>query len=162
MSYHYTGPLANSIHASLILRNFAMVTCIFNVNSTNQFVIDTTTPKGDQLDSLLQGQKQLITESTHILESFFNCIDLIFTNKPNIVMDSGIHSRLHSKCHHQTIYSKVNLKIEYSPPYTRVIWDYNRVENDSINRAIESFDQPKLFFGKNVHTSKLNFLTKRY
>ena len=41
-------------------------------------------------------------------------------------MDSGIHSSLHEKCHHQILYSKLNLKIEYPPPYIRKTWDYNR------------------------------------
>ena len=68
-----------------------------------------------------------------------------------MVMDSGAHSSLHEKCHHQIIYSKLNLKIEYPPPYIRKIWDYNRTETDSINRSIEIFDQSYLISGKNVH-----------
>ena len=62
-----------------------------------------------------------------------------------------MHPALHSKCHHQIIYSELNLKIEYPPPYTRKIWDYNRSETDLINRSIVSFDWSKLFSGKNVH-----------
>ena len=61
--------------------------------------------------------KQFITEPTHILESSASCIDLIFTNQPNIVMDSGVHFSLHEKCHHQIIYSKLNLRTEYPPSY---------------------------------------------
>ena len=114
---------------------------------------DTTTAEGAQLDyfTSLYGMKQVITEPTHILESSASCIDLIFTNQPNIVMDSGVHLSLHEKCHHQIIYSKLNLRIEYPPPYIRKIWDYNRPETDSINRSIEIFDWPSLFSGKNVH-----------
>ena len=66
-------------------------------------------------------------------------------------MDSGLHSTLHSKCHHQIIYSKINLKIEYPPAYTRKFWNYNRSETDLINRSIESFDWSKLLSDKNVH-----------
>ena len=44
-----------------------------------------------------------------------------------------------------------NLKIKYPPPYTREIWDYNRIESDLINCSIDSFDQQKLFLGKDVH-----------
>ena len=66
-------------------------------------------------------------------------------------MESGLHPTLHSKCHHQIIYSKLNLKIEYPPPYTRKIWNYSRSETDLINHSIESFDWSKLFSGKNVH-----------
>ena len=66
-------------------------------------------------------------------------------------MDSGVHPILHSKCHLQIIYSKLNLKIEYLSPYTHKIWNYNRSETDLSNRSIESFDLSKLFSGKNVH-----------
>ena len=52
------------------------------------------------------------------------------------------------KCHHQIIDSKLNLKIEYPPPYIRKIQDYNRSETDSINISIEIFG---LFSGDNVH-----------
>ena len=95
--------------------------------------------------------KQFTTEPTHISESFSSCIDCIFSNQPNLIMDSGVHPTLHSKCHHQIIYSKLNLKIEYPPPYTRKIWNYSRSETDLINHSIESFDWSKLFSGKNVH-----------
>ena len=73
---------------------------------------------------------QVITELTHIFEKYASCIDLIFTNQPNIVMDSGVHLSLREKCHHQIIYSKLNLKIECPPPYIRKIWDYNISETD--------------------------------
>ena len=58
--------------------------------------------------------KQVTTEPTHILENSSSSIDLFFSNQPNLIMDSGVQDpTLHSKCHHQIIYSKVNLKIEY-------------------------------------------------
>ena len=76
---------------------------------------DKTTAEGSQLDyfTSLYGMKQVTTEPTHVLESSASCIDLIFTNQPNIVLDSGVHLSLYEKCHHQIIYSKRNLRIEY-------------------------------------------------
>ena len=94
--------------------------------------------------------KEVITEPTHILENSSSCVDLIFSNQPNLITDSGVHPTLHSK-YHQIIYSNPNLKIEYPPPYTRKICDYNRSETDLINRSTESFDWSNLFSGKNVH-----------
>ena len=64
---------------------------------------------------------------------------------------SGVHPTLHSKCHHQIIYSKLDLKIGYPSPYTRKIWDYNRSETELINRSIETFDRSNLFSNKNLH-----------
>ena len=125
----------------------------FNAKSSNWSSNNTATAEGAQLDYLtsLYGMKQVITEPTHILENSSNCIDLIFSNQPNLKMDSGVHPTLRSKCHHQIIYAKLNLKIKYPPPYTCNIWNYSRSEKDLINRSIESFDWSKLFSGKNVH-----------
>ena len=97
----------------------------FNANSKNWSFINTTTAKGAHLDYLTSfyGMKQVITEPRHILENSSSCI---YSNQPKLIMDSGVHSTLHSKCHHQIRNSKSNLKIEHPPPYTRKIWDYNR------------------------------------
>ena len=61
--------------------------------------------KGDAITSSY-GLNQLIQEPTRILNSSSSCIDLIFTWQPNLVTDSGIHSSLHSNCHHQIVFAK--------------------------------------------------------
>ena len=63
----------------------------------------------------------MINEPTHILPVSSSCIDLIFVFQPNLVMESGVHSSLHQKCHHQITYAKLNLKIHYPPPCEREI-----------------------------------------
>ena len=133
--------------------HFLLLIGDFNAKSSDWPSNDTTTAEVDQLDyfTSLYGMKHVITEPTHILESSASCINFIFTNQPNIVMDSGVHLALHEKCHHQIIYSKLNLRIEYPPPYIRKTWDYNRSETDSMNRSIQIFDWSYLFSGKNVH-----------
>ena len=78
---------------------------------------------------------------------------------PNIIMDSGVHSTLHEKCHHQIIYSKLNLKIWYPPPYIRKIWDCNL--RHSVNRSVEIFDWSYFFSGKNVH-EKVELFNKTF
>ena len=95
--------------------------------------------------------KELIIEPTHILENVSSCIDLIFTNQPNIVLESEVRSSLHLKCHHQIIYSKLNLKIDYLSQYTCEICYYFKAETDLINRSIENVYRSNLFLGKNVH-----------
>ena len=132
--------------------HFVLITDDFNSKSANWSSNDTTTAEGAQLDyfTSLYGMKQVITEPAHILEKYASCIDFIFTYEPNIVMDSGVHISLHEKCHYQIIYFKLNLKIEYPPPYIRKIWDYNGSKTYSINRSIEMFDWSYLFSGKNA------------
>ena len=56
-----------------------------------------------------------------------SCTDLIFTDQPHLVTDCGNHASLHPNCHHQTIYCKLNLKINYQPPCKRLVWDYKRL-----------------------------------
>ena len=49
--------------------------------------------------------------NTHILlVNSSSCIDLIFTDEPNLVIDCGTHPSLHCNFHHQIIYCKLNLK----------------------------------------------------
>ena len=47
------------------------------------------------------GLRQILTEGTHISESSSSCIHFIFTTKPNLVVESGVHPSLHPNCHHQ-------------------------------------------------------------
>ena len=124
-----------------------MVIGDFNAKCCNWSINYTTTPEEAQLDSITSsfGMKQLISEPTHILQQSSSCTDLIFTNQPNIFMDSGVDSSLHPKCHHQIIYSKLNLKIEYLPPYIPKTYNYNRAETDLINCAIQNWDWASLF-----------------
>ena len=119
--------------------------------------------KGPNWNSLLSlfGMKQLIAEPTHVLENSSSCIDLIFTIQPNLIMDTGVHLSLHWKCHHQVIYTKLNLQIVYPPPYTREIWDYGKAQFDLINKAIENFDWDKLFSGQDIH-NQVNLFNTTY
>ena len=83
------------------------------------------------------GFSQIIKEPTHILDNSRPCIDLIFTSQPNMVIAdsiftsqpnmvtaSGVHTYLHSNCHHQIIYAKFDLTIIYPPPHERTGWHF--------------------------------------
>ena len=84
--------------------HFVILLGEFNTKSKSWSVNDTTTEEGKILENLtsLYGMKQLISAPTHILQHSSSCIDLIFVNQPNLVVDSGIHPSLHLNCHHQT------------------------------------------------------------
>ena len=49
----------------------------------------TTSPEGTDMDSLatMHGLSQLILDTTHLLPNFLSCIDLIFTDQPNLTVD---------------------------------------------------------------------------
>ena len=114
----------------------------FNAKSSNWCKADVTSLEGSKIDTITSsyGLNQLIQEPTHILNSSSSCIDLIFTSQPNLVMESGIHSSLHSNCHHQIVFAKFNLSIFYPPPYERTVWYCERANTELIRRAIDQFD----------------------
>ena len=96
----------------------------FNIKSKNWYSNDKTTRKCVKIEfvSSQHGFHQTINEPTHVLKNSSSCTDLIFTSKPNLVVDSGGHSSLHLNCHHQIGYAKYNLKILFfCPPYEPVI-----------------------------------------
>ena len=61
---------------------------------------DITTINGTQIDSLTttHGFKQMTSDPTHILPQSSSCIDLIFTDQPNYVIDCGSYPSLHPIC----------------------------------------------------------------
>ena len=86
----------------------------------------------------MHGLQQLISDRTHLLPNS-SCIDIIFTDQPNLAVNSGIHLSLHVKYHHQIIQCKSNLMIVY-PPYECLVWDYKRVNTDAIISSINQVD----------------------
>ena len=107
----------------------------FNARTLSWWRKDSTTLEGTQIDGLSCsfGLNQLISSPTHILQNSSSCINLIFTNQSNLVIDSGVHPSLHANCHHQITYSLLNLKIEYPPLYERLVWDYKKADSKATN-----------------------------
>ena len=75
-----------------------------------------------------------------ILPNSYLCIDLIFINQPNLVIESSVHPFLHLNFHDQIVFAELNLKIEYCSIYGRLIWDYKSINEQLINHAIKSFN----------------------
>ena len=98
--------------------SLSVVTGDFNARSSSWWSDDINTTEGTNLFSLTSsnGFSQLINEPTHIQTNSSSCIDLIFTDQPNLSMNSGVHSSLYPNCHHQIVHSSFNLNIHYPPP----------------------------------------------
>ena len=86
-----------------------------------------------------------------------SCIDLLFTNQPNLIIESGVHPTLHKKCHHQIIHARLSLKIDFPPPYERLMWDYKKADVAAINNVIENFDWDDIFQNKNINEQVKTF-----
>ena len=124
----------------------------FNAKSNPWFKSDNTTYEGSKIDGVTStfGLQQIINESTHIIGDSSSCIDLKFTSKPNLVMQSGMHSSLHLNCHHQVTYAKFSLKIYYPPPCERAIWHYEKANVYHIRRSIDEFSWERCFANSSV------------
>ena len=96
------------------------------------------------------GLSQIITEATHILESSFSCIDLIFTTQPNLVVESGVHPSLLPNCHYKIVFAKFDLQIYY-PPYQQEIWHYKQANTELRRRAVTDFNWDRAFLNTNVN-----------
>ena len=125
----------------------------FNTRLSTWWSNGITNLNGILIDSLTttHGFKQLISDATYILPQSTSCIDLIFADQPNYVIDCGTHPSLNKNCHHQITFCKLNLKLEYPPPYQRLAWNFKKSNNDAIKRDIELVNCNSLFSRKNVH-----------
>ena len=78
-----------------------------------------TNPEGREIEDLFTSLNltQIISEPTNFEPGKKpSCIDLIVTDQPNLILDSGTRASLDSNCHHQIIYGKINFRIP-PPPF---------------------------------------------
>ena len=131
----------------------------FNARSNTWWIEDKSTAEGIQIDSIstYHSFQQIISDPTHLLPNSSSCIDLIFTDQTNMVVDSGVHPSLHQNCHHQIVYSKFNLKIEYPPPYERRFWNYSKANEECIRKSVENIVWERLLSNKTVHEQVILF-----
>ena len=134
----------------MLKSSFTVILGDFNARSQSWWSDDMTSYEGSHIDSLSYGFHKLISDPTHLLPNSFSCIDLIFTDQPDLAADSGVHPILHGNCHHQIIFSKFNLMIEYPPPYDRLVWDNKKANIDSIQKALKKTDWKFLFSNKSL------------
>ena len=104
-------------HLASFKLHLLLITGDFNVRSSSWWSGNVDSIEGIQLESITSFYwlHQIINEPTHLLPSSSSCIDLIFTNQPNMITDSGVHPSHHQNCHHHIIFAKVNMKIFYPP-----------------------------------------------
>ena len=114
---------------NMLKSSFTVILGDFNARSQSWWSDHIISFEGSRIDSLATsyGFHQLISDPTHLLPNSSSCIDLIFTDQPNLAVDSGVHPTLQGNSDHRIIFSKFNLMIEYPPPYQRLVWDYKKL-----------------------------------
>ena len=118
----------------------------FNGHSQIWWSDGDTTPEGRKIEEMLTelNLSQLISEPTNFTPGKNpSCIDLLITDQPNLLLNSGTRPSLDSKCHHQIIHGKVNFKIPPPPPTERKIWHYNKANTEAIKNSMTSFPWAK-------------------
>ena len=168
VSVIYRSPSQNNSEFDLFLSNFekflsdinkrkhflSVITGNVNARSSSWWSKDMDTAEESKLISLTStnGFPQLINEPTQIQTSSLSFIDfLIFTNQPNLSVNSGVNASLHTNCHHQIIHSSFNLTISYPPPYQRLIWDYKKTDSKNIQKALDLVSWERLFDQKDIN-----------
>ena len=74
----------------------------FSARSKYLYLDDITAYEGSNINSLslTYGLPEVICQLIHLLATSSLCIDLAFTDQPNLVVNSGVHPSLHRNCHH--------------------------------------------------------------
>ena len=114
----------------------------FNGHSQLWWPDGDTTAEGREIENLLSSLSlsQLISEPTNFEPNKKpSCIDLVITDQPNLVLDSGTRASLDPFCHHQITYCKVNFNIPPPPPFERNIWHYHRANTALLKKSMSSF-----------------------
>ena len=82
---------------------------------------------------------------THTIGQSKSCIDLIFTDQPNLFIESGVHPSLHEQCRHQIVHGKLSMKNYAPPPYSRKLWYYDRADFLAIRKSIDLYNWQESF-----------------
>ena len=91
---------------------------------------------------------QVITEPTHIKPNSSTLLDLIITDSPGYITESGVSSPIGDP-YHCLIHCSINFNTAHQKCYSRLIWrynfgDFNKLNNNLINApwsTMETFDE---------------------
>ena len=102
-----------------------------------------TNAEGTKLDELFTNLNltQIINEPTHFFRDDCtpSCIDIVLTDQPELVLNSGVRPSLDPSVKHHITFCKINFKIPPPPKFTRKIYHYGRAQSEAIARAIREF-----------------------
>ncbi|MEW8091294.1 MAG: endonuclease/exonuclease/phosphatase family protein, partial [Candidatus Thiodiazotropha endolucinida] len=117
----------------------------FNDKCTDWHMPHTQSEVGNKLLNLLlqNNLAQLISEPTRYCNNSTTLLDLLITDCPHMVLNSGVSPPL-ANLDHCTIYCTLNIDTYRSKSYKRTVWDYKTANIQGLNDALERapFDLP--------------------
>ena len=134
----YWSPIESSDDYDHFIKTFEQL--IVHLNSFRPGDVDNVDDTWLESITSFQGLYQINNKPIHILSSLSSCIDLIFTNQPNMITDSEVHPSLRQNFNLLIILAKLFLKIFYPPPYKRLVLHYHNANVEAINSVIEYFN----------------------
>ena len=140
---------------------FLILTGNFNCHSTNWWEDDIENDESKLFKPFTSdlGLHRLINEPTHSIGNSRSCINVIFTDQPNLFLESGVHPSLHENCHHQIVCGKLNVRVLSPLPFRRWSWFFDRANVTSIKNSIDMFhwkDTLSNVANPNLHAKFLN------
>ena len=85
------------------------------------------------------GLHQLINQPTRLTDTTANLRDLIFTSNDELTIDSGILSQF-STLDHFPVFTTLNISTTKTPPTSKTIWDYEKLDADRFTRLLMNID----------------------
>ena len=79
---------------------------------------------------------QIITEPTHITPTSATLLDLIITDSPSIIVESGLDEPIGDP-YHSMVFCTVYLQRVQEKSYTRTVWHYNHGDYDAFRKELE-------------------------
>ena len=115
----------------------SIVTSEFNARCSGWQRNDITNFAGKEIDFLtsLAGYTQIIAKFTHVINKSKLCIDLIFYINQNVISKYGVDASYFDKCHHNIIYGKINIRVEFPPVFIREVWNYSKAVVQNIKKS---------------------------
>ena len=134
----------------------------FNCRSSQWWDNEIENNEGKRFEPLTSdlGLYQLISEPTHLMGDSKSCIDLIFTDQPNLFIETGVHSSLQEQCHHQIIYGKLAVSNLAPPPYSRRFWYYDKADGVGFKKSVEMYKWEEHLQSKSCPNEQVQLLNE--
>ena len=99
-------------------------------------------------------------EPTHFMGQSKSCIDLIFTNQPNLFLENGVHPTLHEQCYHHIVFANITAHNLAPPLYKRKLRYYDQANIPAIKRSTELYKWQETFQELKCPTLQARTLTE--